>query len=452
MTVPKGNNNKPVDVRDHHPLSPRDNGAAAPRLGIITPRPTIQATNSLRWYPLEPSDTIEPIPDLPLVYTTRACGPHKHNSALDTQRQARASQMLRLNEHRLTRLVQLLELENTALQGTALCHSTASEGIAYNPLTVGTRTHHMAAQATETLPETIADVDELHLITGASLLSPTAVSLRSHDGHRAAGLHADPGSFTPVAHVAVDDHLTLYEWELIVRLAAAITDLVSTLPLSQLVVIWLDVPDLQPYLHLLHHAAQAPVANQAVLAHWWAENEARSTRLRGLLKYYVQRGLAGAGRIDVPIHEPAGLSPLKPTLRRQLHTSPTHVDLPRLLALLETDPIWARMLTLIRPADPAQLALYSAVSRLLRPGLGRPATSRTVTLAVDSPADRRTLGVARDLAASVPGYTGHLAGVYPMPRILLSGNGAISHAWISPTVTTPEGDLSVRDLAHATLP
>ncbi|MCK2239966.1 MULTISPECIES: hypothetical protein [unclassified Crossiella] len=420
---------------------------------MITPRPLDHHLSTLHWQPLPRTPFVQAIPAVAATYYTSARGRHQPGSTINDKTYARASRIIRRAETNLSSLRDLLRLPTVAGEGTTVCELQPGNAVAYAPLALHQRAHRLATRGLDLLPDNLDDIDELHVVTGSCLASATALSLRTATGRRVSPSAPGPLAASTITDVAVQDELTLYEWESLHRLSAVVGDLVAVLPPGMPIILWLEVPNLQYYLLLLHQAAHTHTISPGLLARWWSEVEARSTRLRGLLHYHLRRSLDAAGRTDIPIRTPAGLTPLEPTLRRQLHTEAPSTDTARLLEILETDPIWARLLTVVRPTDCAQLGLFSYVHRLLRPALTTRAGTRSLTIAVDNPSERRTLSLARDLAQTIPGLGGPVIGLYPMPTLLVAGERAtLFHTPITHTIHTPEGDLDVRALAQRVAP
>ncbi|GAB3902548.1 hypothetical protein GCM10029964_093180 [Kibdelosporangium lantanae] len=309
---------------------------------------------------------------------------------------------------------------------------------------------------TRGLSNSMPDVaaSRLRIVVGTCLYGVAGVRFDGPDGpHR-----LDNVVGRAVDQVHLDEDLSLYELEVIARVAQYVGDLTAVMPASTPITVVVDVARLQYYATLLDGYAQGLVPAD-VLYQWWAHVDRRWAQLTTRLAGRVRRHTAMAGR-PVRIVESPGLGPALAVLRDAVARGwptgggpdgqPALVrDLLDAMLRSSTGPEWATLLAhLPRPATVRDVALASYTWTLTRPALLPPAhrDRPTVTVMVDDASEHSMFRAADRLlsslaAARVDVHSTPLVGLFPLRRVHFRDPQSLFWAALTNRFRSPDGTL-----------
>ncbi|MEV4116849.1 hypothetical protein [Nonomuraea sp. NPDC049695] len=396
-----------------------------------------ECTGTRDFYLIEPGDT--PSGRRPRLPRLRSIDPAK----LDT-RPGPPDQWVRLDTRdpstplapppaqrvtdRLRQLVTYLwgSVPDAAVPGEVLCERDLRPGhdglTPYAAFTTGGRTHHVFVGGRP--PQTdIRDLAGIVLLSGVCLFSANAAFL----------LRGKPATPWPIAHaregrrisritgLRVDDTLTIQEQEGTLRLpavsSALAADISPQVPVRQII----DVPCAATMLTLLQHTYTGDLS--ARLLGRWCDRYVvpRHTRVAGLLQQRLEQARPPGSRpVEVEVRAP--MPALADCLRRTLLAG----RVPSLTSLIDLvaaeGPLWARLIDVVRPASPGELADLSYPAASLQAAHHEPGSPAPLVVIVDNPHEHKILRYARTYARALacgddPVAIGPMIGVYPLPRL-----------------------------------
>jgi hypothetical protein len=273
----------------------------------------------------------------------------------------------------------------------------------------------------------VADYERVTVVSGSCLFSARSVRLVPEDGR------AGPSLLSPfdgtldraVAGIAVDERLTLYEYELEARLTRAIADVVDLIPSSTELRLVLDVPRVQ-YYFLVLDGFDAGLIPPEVALQWFDHVDAR----RSLVVERLRRGLAARGiERAFEVCTETVLDPLARSIRAAVREGrPLQASALAAAEPLVSSPLWRQLLRVSPPVSFGELSHLSYAAELLQAGTRRTGEPASLGLVVDSPREHKILARARTLAKSLlrddPQLVTALLGLYCEERLMLARDGA----------------------------
>ncbi|GHE73315.1 hypothetical protein GCM10018785_46770 [Streptomyces longispororuber] len=227
--------------------------------------------------------------------------------------------------------------------------------------------HRLHIKGARKLTGTAKDAERAELVSGVCLFSHRNLRFVDEHGDCAELLRADAAP--PAARlrsVTVEDELSLYEYETVLRQSRVIGDVAAMLPPSLPLTVTVDVPRVQYYLYLLD-AYQGGLVTTELAQRYFRLVDSRYTRVLDLFRRRIRRALDAAGRTDVAVRTAPGLDPLAECLAEAVATGDVPHDDDLLAVMIATgDPMWKELRELDVPHDRHCLGYTSYLVELLR--------------------------------------------------------------------------------------
>ncbi|MFF9901377.1 hypothetical protein [Streptomyces longispororuber] len=227
--------------------------------------------------------------------------------------------------------------------------------------------HRLHIKGARKLTGTARDAERAELVSGVCLFSHRNLRFVDEHGHCAELLRADAAP--PAARlrsVTVEDELSLYEYETVLRQSRVIGDVAAMLPSSLPLAVTVDVPRVQYYLYLLD-AYQGGLVTAELAQRYFRLVDSRYSRVLDLFRHHIRRALDTAGRTDVTVRTAPGLDPLAECLAEAVATGDVPHDDDLLAMMIATgDPLWKELRELDVPRDRHCLGYTSYLVELLR--------------------------------------------------------------------------------------
>ncbi|MGW0535057.1 hypothetical protein [Streptomyces sp. NPDC003032] len=236
--------------------------------------------------------------------------------------------------------------------------------------------HRLHIKGARKLAGTADNAERAELVSGVCLFSHQNARFIDEHDHSVELLR--PNAALPDARlraIVVEDELSLYEYETVMRQSRVIADIAAMLPPSLPLTVTVDVPRVQYYLYLLD-AFQSGLVPAELVQHWFGLVDDRHTRVLGLFCDHIRRTLDAAGRTDATVRTAPGLDALDECLREAVSTGGIPRDDDLLALMVGTgDPVWKELGECDVARDRHGLGYASYLAELLRaaglPGDGR---------------------------------------------------------------------------------
>jgi hypothetical protein len=227
--------------------------------------------------------------------------------------------------------------------------------------------HRLHIKGARKLTGSADDAGRVELVSGVCLFSHRNLRFIDEQGHCTELLRADAAP--PAARlrsIVMDDELSLYEYETVMRQSRMIGDVAALLPSSLALTVTVDVPRVQYYLYLLDAFQNGLVAAE-LTQHYFRLVDDRYSRVLDLFCRHIRRALAAAGRPDVTVRVAPGLDPLAECLWEAVTTGHIPRDDDLLALMIATgDPMWKELRELDVPHSRQCLGYTSYLVELLR--------------------------------------------------------------------------------------
>ncbi|MDJ1135473.1 hypothetical protein [Streptomyces iconiensis] len=267
------------------------------------------------------------------------------------------------------------------------------------------------------LSGSVRDATRVNLLSGVCLFSYRSARFLDVQGQPIPFLlpRGRSRATARLRRIVVEDELSLYEYESVVRQARVLAGLAAELPPDIPIGVTLDVPRVQYYLYLLDAFSRGQLGSGQLL-HWFAHVDARHTRVARLFTDRVRAELSAARRPDVTVRCAPGLERIAAPLREAAsarHLPPLDALLARLTAI---DPVWEVLVRLDGGTlTPADLPEASYTVEMLRATGAHTPGENVLGIAVENFVEYRILDRAQRLRLRLEGPRPRLPalGVYP---------------------------------------
>ncbi|WP_030675923.1 hypothetical protein [Streptomyces rimosus] len=256
--------------------------------------------------------------------------------------------------------------------------------------------HRLLVKGAKGMTGSAMDADRIEIVTGVCLFG-THLRVTDERGGTFPLLRPGTGQPTDRLHsITVDDDLSLYEYETVMRQSRVIADLADALPPATPLTITVDVPRVQYYLRLLDAFEDGLVpADMARL--WFHLVDERHARILRLFRSRLRSLLAATGR-EATVRTAPGLAPLADCLQQAVATG----DLPKTGDLFSRmiatgTPAWQLLRPLHSPSDREHLARISYAVEYLRAAGIPDADAAPLSIAVDDHTERQIFDHAQHL-------------------------------------------------------
>lgn len=257
----------------------------------------------------------------------------------------------------------------------------------------------------------------INIVSGPCLYSAHTAQAIAADGTVFSLTHPGEEIDQAITKLHVDNQLSTYEIEAVVRLSSIIQTL--TKHTAHIEEIFLNIPHTEYYLYILD-AYNAGHISSALATEWFKNVDTRHSQLTQLMR---KRVIKNVGR-EISVAEATPLEPIRQYIVETVKRGQTPLLSSAINLLKSSSQLWADLLETEQPDSWHHLNYLCYVFAELQAGMSpNDNDKQVVAIAIENPIEVKIFATAKKLAPRLPqrGYHFNVIGLYPHEQVVPIG-------------------------------